>query len=163
MLSLGAVAFDPEGEEIGEFSRNLLELPGAQPVTSTMEFWKKNPKAWIEARRDAWEPGPAMDAWRKWLGGLPGKKVAVCYPSGFDFTWTHWYSWRFLGFDPLGFQPIDIKTLAWAKVGGEFRDVVKRKMPKEWFEPEGQHSHLAVEDAREQGKLFFAIKRELGI
>ena len=40
-----------------------------------------------------------------------------------------------------------------ALLGTEYRASVKRNMPAEWFD-ELPHSHVALDDAKEQGALF---------
>ena len=40
-----------------------------------------------------------------------------------------------------------------------YRESTKRNMPRRWF-PAARHSHVAVEDAREQGLLFIAMLQE---
>ena len=42
-----------------------------------------------------------------------------------------------------------------------FRETVKSEMPKEWFNPSKPHTHYAIEDAAEQGNLFFRIREAI--
>jgi hypothetical protein len=46
-----------------------------------------------------------------------------------------------------------MKTMAMVILGTEYRESVKRNMPKEWFGP-APHTHVALDDAIEQGELF---------
>ena len=91
-----------------------------------------------------------------WLEALPGKPVFVAYPAGFDFTFVYWYLIRFTGRSPFSHSALDIKTLAMARLGVGFRDATKRNMPREWFDPV-PHTHVALDDAIEQGALFCNI------
>jgi hypothetical protein len=43
-----------------------------------------------------------------------------------------------------------------AVLGTAFYDSTKRNMPKEWFDP-FPHTHVALDDAKEQGALFCNI------
>lgn len=88
-----------------------------------------------------------------WLATLPGKPVFVGYPAGFDFLFVYWYLIRFAGESPFSFSALDIKTYAMAMLKKEFRKTVKGSMPKHWFDPHS-HSHIALDDAIEQGALF---------
>tara|TARA_Y100000310_G_scaffold46756_1_gene43408 strand:- start:419 stop:1093 length:675 start_codon:yes stop_codon:yes gene_type:complete len=56
-------------------------------------------------------------------------------------------------------QELGLKTYAMAALGSSFSATHKSMMPKEWFKSE--HTHVAVEDAIEQGELFFAIRRHI--
>jgi hypothetical protein len=40
-----------------------------------------------------------------------------------------------------------------ALLGCEYREAVKRNMPARWFDPH-RHTHVALDDAIEQGALF---------
>ena len=42
----------------------------------------------------------------------------------------------------------------------EFRDTTKRRFPKGWF-GKSRHTHVAVDDAIEQGELFCNILKEV--
>ncbi len=97
---------------------------------------------------------------RGWLRALPGRPVFVGYPAAFDFMFVHWYMVHFTGGDPFGHQALDLKTYAMARLGTEFKGTVKGEMPKSWFDGE-RHTHVAVEDARSQGRLFFKIRKSL--
>ena len=88
-----------------------------------------------------------------WLEALPGKPVFVGYPASYDFLFVYWYLVRFTGHSPFSFSALDIKTYAMAMLGTEYRQSVKRNMPKRWFD-ETPHSHVALDDAIEQGLLF---------
>jgi len=163
MLSFGSVAFDltdPDNPvEVGSFGRNLLEIEGSAPDPATMtEFWDKNPVAWAICRQDTVDPKVAMLEYVDWLKSLPGKVVFVGYPATYDFMWVYWYLMRFAGTSPFKFQGLDAKTYASAVLKVPFHDVGKRSMPKEWFDEKLEHTHLAVDDAREQGVMFARMR-----
>ena len=88
-----------------------------------------------------------------WIKTLPGRPVFVGYPAGFDFLFMYWYLIRFTGESPFSFSALDIKTYAMALMKTEYREAVKRNMPKRWFDPL-PHNHVALDDALEQGALF---------
>ena len=162
MLSFGSVAFDDDGVEIGCFSRNLATLPGAQGHPDTMKWWGTQSAAWEACRVDPEAPETAMPAYVAWLQALPGKPVFVGYPVVFDFLFVHWYLHRFTGGSPFSHSALDMKTLAMTLLGEPFRyrDATKRNMPRRWFPP-SVHNHIALDDAREQGLLFIAMRKEL--
>ncbi|MDP2345427.1 MAG: exonuclease [Deltaproteobacteria bacterium] len=162
MLSFGSVAFDDEGNELGWFSRNLVTLEGAQGHPDTMKWWATQSAAWEACRADPRDPATAMKDYVGWLEALPGKPVFVGYPVAFDFLFVHWYLHRFVGRSPFSHSALDMKTLAMTLLGEpfRFREATKRNMPRRWFPPI-EHNHIAVDDAREQGLIFLAMRNEL--
>jgi hypothetical protein len=79
--------------------------------------------------------------------------VFVAYPAGFDFLFVYWYMIRFVGRSPFSFSALDIKTYAMALLKRNYRESTKRNLPKRWFDPM-PHTHVALDDAIEQGALF---------
>jgi hypothetical protein len=162
MLSLGAAAFQPTSRTpIATFKVNLEPLAGASQDPDTMAWWKKQPEAWAAAILDPAKPEQAMEAFRDWLLNLPGKPVFVGYPATYDQSFVHWYMIHFCGEDPLGFQGLDLKTLAMVLLGTGFKQATKKKMPKRWFEGCPPHTHDALDDAIGQGVLFVNLMAEV--
>src|SRR5215475_4033484 len=150
MLSFGSAAYRADKTLVSTFSANLETLPGAKGDPRTMAWWQEQPGAWKECRRNPQSPESAMREYLAWLKALPGKPVFVAYPAGFDFLFVYWYLIRFTGESPFSHSALDIKTYAMAILGGEYRESVKRKMPARWFD-DVPHTHVAVDDAKEQG------------
>ncbi len=119
----------------------------------TAEFWAQNPVAWQAARSDCRAPKKAMEDYVAWLKALPGTPVFVSYPASFDFMFVYWYLMRFAGESPFSHSALDIKTFAMVLLGRDYRASTKRNMPKSWFDPL-PHTHVALDDAIEQGALF---------
>lgn len=161
MLSLGSVALDADGDELAAFSANLQTLPGAGPHPHTSTFWHSHPEAWAACRRDPEPPLAVMQRYAAWLDGLPGPPVFVGHPATWDFAFVYWYLIRFAGHSPFGHSALDMKTLAMALTGMPFRDCRKRNFPAAWKPPGLHHTHVAVDDAREQGQIFAAMLRQL--
>lgn len=165
MLSFGSVALSENGEELGCFSRNLETLPGATGDPDTMAWWGKPERklAWEACRKDPMSPQQAMKEYVHWVENLPGtcgRPVFVAYPTGFDFTFVYWYLMNFAGESPFSFSAIDIKTFAMAVMGKPYRESVKKHMPRRWFSNKVKHTHVAIDDAREQGLLFIEMLKE---
>ena len=153
MLSFASAAYTAEKELVGTFSANLETLPGASGHPTTMAWWETQKEAWEKCRVDLQEPEKAMNDYAAWLKSLPGKPVFVAYPAGFDFMFVNWYLHKFVGSSPFTFIALDIKSYAMAMLKTPFRDTVKNNMPKHWFD-EFPHTHVALDDAIEQGALF---------
>jgi hypothetical protein len=159
MLSFGSAAFRADKTLVGTFAANLTELPGAAGHPETLSWWQSQPEAWAACRENARDPSDVMPEYVNWLKGLPGKPVFVAYPAGFDFLFVYWYLIRFAGESPFSHSALDIKTFAMALLGTEYRASTKRNMPKRWFD-DVPHTHVALDDAIEQGRLFCNMLRE---
>jgi hypothetical protein len=162
MLSFGCVALTKDGEELGSFEANLETLSGASQDPNTMEWWKTQPEAWEACRSNLRSPEVAMKEFCGWVVAMCGLKyhpVMVCMPAGFDFMFLYWYMVNFAGRSPFSFSCIDMKTYVMATRKRPYRQSSKRFWPKRWF-PDLPHTHIAVEDAREQGLTFINMLRE---
>jgi hypothetical protein len=153
MLSFASAAFRPDKVLLGTFTANLETLSGAAADPKTLAWWQSNPKAFEASRTNTEDPESAMRRYVAWVQGLPGKPVFVAYPAGFDFLFVYWYLIRFTGSSPFSFSALDIKSYAMALLKLGYRDCAKRNMPKRWFDPK-PHTHVALDDALEQGALF---------
>jgi hypothetical protein len=151
MLSFGSAAYTPDKKLLGTFTANLLTLPAAAADPKTMEWWKTQPEAWAECRRDPQDPAVVMPRYVSWLKSLPGMPVFVAYPAAYDFLFV--YLIRFAGESPFSFSALDIKSYAMAVLGTQYRNTTKKSMPERWFDAL-PHTHTALDDAIEQGALF---------
>jgi len=156
MLSLGSAAFSPKGELLGTFSVNLETLPGAEPDPTTQAWWEAHPKAYRASREHTWSPEANSN---QGSGGRKALPVFVGFPAGFDFLFVYWYLIRFTGKSPFSFSALDGKTYAMALLKRGYRESTKRNYPKEWFPLENKHTHIAVDDAIEQGRIFCNMLR----
>jgi hypothetical protein len=159
MLSFASAAFLDDGELVGTYSANLETLDGASGHPDTMRWWLSQPDAWAACRQDPRPAAAVLPEYVSWLGGLPGRPVFVAYPAGFDFTFVYWYLHRFTGGSPFSHAALDVKTFAMAVLGTKFRDTAKRAMPRRWF-TDRPHTHVALDDALEQGELFIRMLAE---
>ena len=153
MLSFASAAFTSDGQRVATFSANLELLEGATGHPETMAWWVRNREAWANTRAGAQPPSQAMHGYVAWLDGLAGKPVFVGYPAAYDFLFVYWYLLRFVGKSPFSHSALDIKTYAMALLGLPYRESTKRNMPKRWFS-DSPHTHVALDDAIEQGELF---------
>jgi hypothetical protein len=159
MLSFASAAFLDDGELVGTYSANLETLDGASGHPDTMRWWLSQPDAWAACRQDPRPAATVLPEYVSWLTGLPGRPVFVAYPAGFDFTFVYWYLHRFTGGSPFSHAALDVKTFAMAVLGTKFRDTAKRIMPRRWF-TDRPHTHVALDDALEQGELFIHMLAE---
>jgi len=163
MLSLGCAAYLPDGTLVDTFYTNLELLEGAQQHPDTMEWWKGQPDAWEQCRKNLEVPEVAMERFDTWIASLSHKwkPTAVAYPAGFDWPFLFYYCHRFLNHCPLGFICIDMKTLGMALLGTTYRETAKKRMPERWFNTTLPHDHNALNDAVEQGYTFVQMWKDL--
>lgn len=153
MLSFASAAYTPDKRLVSTYSANLVTLDNAAPHPKTAQWWAGQAEAWAACRKDPQEPETAMRAYVDWIKSLKARPVFVAYPAGFDFLFIYWYLIRFVGESPFGHSALDIKSYAMAMLRAEFGSSTKRHMPKQWFD-EFPHTHVALDDAIEQGALF---------
>jgi hypothetical protein len=153
MLSFASAAYRADKTLLATFSANLELLPGAAGDPATMRWWGQHAEAWRAARTAPEPPAQAMRRYVAWLRNLPDRPVFVGYPAGYDFLFVYWYLMRFAGESPFSHSALDVKTFAMALLRCDYRDAVKRNMPRRWFD-KLPHTHVALDDAIEQGALF---------
>lgn len=153
MLSIGSAAYAADKTLLATFSANLETVPGLGANEHTMRWWATQPDAWAACRREPEAPLAVMRRYVAWLKALPGRPVFVGYPAAFDFPFVLWYLERYADENPFGYAVIDIKTYAMAVLRQPYRACGKQAMPESWFDP-APHTHVALDDALEQGALF---------
>ncbi len=164
MMSFGCAAFTIDKELVGTFSRNLFPLKDAVKDPEVTQFWDRNPVAWQAATTDQVDPEQAMIELDKWVAkirietGL--KPIYVGFPASFDFMWMNWYLNYFVRSEPFGFSAFDMKSYAAAFLKKDFSRSTKRNFPKRWFD-NLPHTHLAMDDALEQGAMAINMIREI--
>jgi hypothetical protein len=160
MLSIASAAYDDDGALIGTWTANLETLAGAQPDPKTMDWWRSQPDAWAACRTDLRAPEVVIPEYAAWVDALPARPVFVAYPAGFDFTFVYWYLIRFAGRSPFSHSALDMKSYAAALLGTRFRDTSKHSMPQRWMSTR-PHTHVALDDALEQGEMFVKMLAEV--
>ena len=160
MLSFGCAAYWPDKTLVSTYSANLERLPGAQGHPKTMAWWETQKPAWEVHRKDCVNPEQAMQGCLQWLKALPGIPVFVAFPVTFDFMFMQWYFFRFTGTSPFAHAGIDMRTLAMALLNTDWTHTTKNELPAEWFDPL-PHTHVALEDALEQGAMFCNMLAQL--
>lgn len=166
MLSFASAAFDPHAskfEILDTFSANLELLEGAKANPKTDQFWKDNWDAYQETRQNMLSPDVAMVNYVKWIKELCQKHnatpVFAAYPAGYDFMFVYWYLIRFAEESPFSFSAFDLKSYASAYLKLPYRQSTKRNIPKKFFTSQVAHSHVALDDAIEQGELIYNFVR----
>lgn len=156
LLSLGAAAFawrPGDHQLLATFTANLTPLSEASPDPQTTAWWESQPAHVRQAATSgARDPSVVMHEFERWVAGLGPRPVFMGYPAGFDFTFVYTYLHRFVGHSPFSHSALDLKTLGASLLGLPYRKVGKRRLARRW-PVEGRHTHVALDDAIEQGWL----------
>jgi len=162
MRELGAVAFDYTGRVLDKFSVCLLPLKEAHENPETIVFWQKFPVVWKRIQDSSIKPIEAIAQFDQWLRKvqMQGKITCICWPASFDFPYVAYYLWRFTGECILGHSCLDIKTMLCDLIGEYHKFLGKRKLPDS-CRVEVKHTHCALDDALEQGMIFFKLREAM--
>lgn len=152
MLSLGAVATTTDGE-VSSFYQNLELLPEAEEDPNVMAWWRGQPKAWEEARRNPQPPQKVMKGFSDWVASLNAQPDFVASPIGFDYAMVSWYLRRFTGKDPFTSQSgtprtLDLKSFIAGRYRLDLKAAAPKRMPKRLLVGAPDHTHNALDDAR---------------
>lgn len=153
MLSLASAAFLADKTLVATFTVNLELLPEGESNPITMKFWEEFPEAWAHGRKDCVAPAVAMPRYVEWVKQLPGMPIFVARPAGFDFSFIKYYLDRFANENPFGYSVIDMRSYFMGMKGSLFMQTLKKDWPVHWHD-DYPHTHIALDDALEQGALF---------
>ncbi len=153
MLSIASAAFTADKHLLGVYTANLDSPPECSPDPVTLRWWRTQPEAWEACRREPQAPETAMVRYVDWLKCLPGRPVFVAYPAAFDYPFVQWYLARYANENPFGYAVIDIRSYAMGMLGRTYRACRRDALPEAWFDPL-PHTHVALDDAIEQGHWF---------
>lgn len=101
------------------------------------------------------KPAEAMGRFEKWVKQVSGdyRPVFVAFNATFDWSFTHWYFVKFLGRNPFGISGLDIKAYYMGMKNVGWGETTKKHVRSQ-FQPKTQHTHNALDDAREQAEIF---------
>jgi DNA polymerase III epsilon subunit-like protein len=101
------------------------------------------------------EPRLAMERFERWIKQVAGnnRPVFVAFNATFDWSFTHWYWIKFLGRDPFGISGLDIKAYFMGKHHTAWGETIKKNVRLK-YQPQTTHTHMALDDAKEQAEIF---------
>ena len=152
MLSIGACLVDePERSFYVELKPTTeAVVPDALAVSGL---------SMTDLARDGVEPEAALLQFEEWLGELSGPPIFVAFNAAFDWMFIEDYFHRFLGRNPFGHAALDIKAYAMGMANSTWAATSMRFLSPLYLD--GQPlEHNALSDARDQAKLFRALRAE---
>lgn len=107
-------------------------------------------------------PQHVMAAFRDWIVQETGEgtPIFVGLNAGFDWSFVNYYFHRFVGENPFGFAPLDIKSLYMGATGCTWRETRSSAMSAV-LKPTRHGSHNALDDALAQAELFTLLRTRL--
>lgn len=177
MRSIGIVVFDEDGKELEVYQANIRELRDRVPEQRCMvEFWDKEPEAWKFVNTDPNEYAVVM--WE--IANLYSKYVKqgnsinwVAGPAAYDWQWLNYYYklaqfsdpvvgrvWVDIGYSCRCASEVEKLCFKLHPVvpGGKTKEQIK----DEWA-GDAKHTHKPHEDARREGRIFFAMHEAMGL
>lgn len=162
LISLGGVAYvrsvvEPHAvEEVGRLLVTLDEITTFRDPDTMLWWGGQDPTVWDLNRLASVLPDLGMKRFVAWVEALAhyydARPVAVMYPAAFDWPWIYFYLINYAT-NPFGFRVLDLKTLGWAIRGikNGVRGFGHENWPNRWTLPSEAHTHVADDDAAEQG------------
>lgn len=151
LLALGACVADRREERFYVELRPLNENAVTEAVAVTGLDLRK-------LAADGADPAEGMRRFRDWVAAVAGadKPVFVGFNAGFDWSFVNWYFHTYLGENPFGFAPLDIKSFYMGLSGCSWADTKSSRLP-EAFRPRPAAAHNAEADAVAQAESFWAM------
>lgn len=105
-------------------------------------------------------PSDVFGKFRDWVRSVCGtaKPIFVGFNAGFDWSFVNWYFHHFLGDNPFGAAPLDIKAYYMGRSGCRWEETKSSRLPPE-FQPSKPGTHHALADAQAQAEIFEKMRR----
>jgi ribonuclease T len=154
MLSIGACVVGSADES---FYAELRPI-SVQTIPEAMKIIGKPLEHFESSGRD---PKAALDDLESWVGSVRADKkpVFVGFNAAFDWSFVNWYFHTYLGRNPFGIAPIDVKSYFMGLSGSTWEETRSSAIP-ERFKGTTLPTHNALDDAKSQAEMFERMLRE---
>jgi DNA polymerase III epsilon subunit-like protein len=155
LLSIGACLVDePEQQHYVELQP---DRPKEDPAAAAIHGLSL-----ARLRAEGLPPAEAMAGFEAWVQAtVPdgARPVFVGFNAGFDWMFVADYFHRYLGRNPFGHAPLDIKAYYMGRAGVSFRATSRQRLA-EVFPDLDSLEHHALQDALDQAHLFRRMRAE---
>jgi len=109
------------------------------------------------------QPEDAMAKLGAWVASVSAdtSPIFVGFNAGFDWSFVNWYFHRFLGENPFGFAPLDIKSYYMGLTGCSWTETKSSRMRAE-YQSAKPANHNALADAQAQAEMFEKMVEQEG-
>jgi DNA polymerase III alpha subunit (gram-positive type) len=106
------------------------------------------------------DPREAMLDFVAWVHSVSGgqRPIFVGFNAGFDWSFVNWYLHTYVGSNPFGNAPLDIKAYFMGLTGCRWRQTGSHKIPAR-FQGTVERTHHALDDAKSQAQMFEKMLR----
>ncbi len=161
MIQLGVVFTDEKGKELDSLSVCIKEIPGKSRSPKTMEWWEQYKKQWDYIKANEKSPEFAMNELVKKITKFKqiGKLRWVARPASFDWPFfTEYYNL----YGPKNKPEIGHFCTCLSTMKNEYsrnNNISREAMKILWkkWTVGFEHTHDALDDAREQARAFHKI------
>jgi ribonuclease T len=103
------------------------------------------------------EPSSAFKRFQTWVIDTCGpdrRPVFVGFNAGFDWAFVNWYFHTYIGENPFGFAPLDVKAYYMGLLGCRWSDTTSSKLLSAYKPTQSIATHNALDDAKAQAETF---------
>ncbi|CAN5819419.1 hypothetical protein BH24CHL6_BH24CHL6_01870 [soil metagenome] len=154
LIAVGAcLVEDPSAGIYLEF-RPLPELPWSEAAERIHGLDRQR------LERDGLLPAQALAELEAWLDEVSAgrRPVLVGFNAGFDWMFVADYFERYLGRNPFGFAALDIKSYYMGRQRVSRWSETTHRHVRQSFPITAEHTHNALDDAREQAELMELLR-----
>lgn len=126
---------DPKALEVSGFSLAQLQESGLTPEDAMQNFHE-------------WAKGQAINE---------ETLVFVGLNAAFDWSFVNYYFHKYIGGNPFGFAPLDIKGYYMGATGCAWSETRSSRLSAD-LKPQRQSDHTALRDAQYQAELFRLVR-----
>jgi len=166
MLSLGMVAYDATGKELGTWYGKFTMLPQSDWHLGTLKWWQGWKNELAEATSDQVQWQLQSENFIQWIESWKtgsNDVVMMASPATFDGSFINYYGVGVRGdFSGLPWKHrfLDIRTYIHAVLKMGFRaSIGKKSLELLEYTDTNPAPHMPVDDARAQGEMYFAARK----
>ena len=147
MLSIGACLVGNSEASFYAELRPISEQVVAEAIRvvgKPLEYFTKNGR----------EAKAVVGEFEEWIKSVSRGRspVFVGFNAAFDWAFVNWYFHTYLGRNPFGIGPLDIKSYFMGLMGGSWEDTRSSRIP-EMFKGPAVQTHNALDDAKSQSQM----------